>query len=106
MMPTVEQVREHAAKHSYKGGGLWLLRRLDWVPWLEVLRVEPDDGLVIESWNEGADDWFEGFHPADVVEAIPCDQAGNPLPLVVERDVLRRRVMELEALLERAKVAP
>jgi hypothetical protein len=93
MTPTIEQVREHAAKHSYKGGGLWLLRRLDWVPWLEVLRVEPDDGLVIESWNEGTDDWFEGFHPADAVEAIPCDAAGNPLPLVEERDVWKRRVM-------------
>lgn len=90
--PTVEQVTAHMRAHLYLGGGLWMYQRKDAPPGFVILSVK--DG-VIRWWNDG---WRNGIEWLLHCVCIPCDQQGNPLGLVEERDGLRRGVAQMGVL--------
>lgn len=99
MIPPIEQVREHTARYPIAGecpGGLW--RCVGIGGGLEYIVLG-----VLHShlrWRRHGERIWEAKANAVLLDYLtqftPCDQDGNPLPLVHERDKARTCVEKLE----------
>lgn len=93
MIPTIEQVREHAAKYPVEHwlpAGLWRFRFSDRpTPAFRRLYIARGDHEYVSGHVNDDDDL--------AIEIVPCDQAGNPLPLVEKMTDMRRLLETAEA---------
>lgn len=117
MLPTVEQVREHAEKYPTPGGGgLWMFRGDEWLLLGRTLCVEMAalrvSGEDTEVFRLGIHREIREWRPLPLIAFgpgtwTPCDQSGNPLPLIDALDGLRILYADArrELLAERATEA-